>query len=80
MESRLLLNIVVTQSASIIQLFSGENQTLLVWGNSFLVLNLLFDVFNAIARFYFETTTKPIYFREIASFYPWLARTFRCKT
>merc|ERR1712122_263236 len=39
-KGRLLLNIVVRQSAAIFELFSGENQTLLIRRDSFLVLDL----------------------------------------
>lgn len=34
MKSGLLLNVVVAQSAAILQLLSGENETLLVWWDS----------------------------------------------
>ena len=37
-KSRLLLDVVVRQSPSIFQLFSGKDQPLLVWGDSLLVL------------------------------------------
>jgi len=35
-----LLNVVVAQCASILQLLAGEDQSLLVWWNSLLVLDL----------------------------------------
>ena len=38
MESGLLLDIVVGQGASILQLLTSEDQTLLIWGNAFFVL------------------------------------------
>jgi hypothetical protein len=37
MESRLFLNVVVRQRASILELLAGEDQTLLVWRNALLV-------------------------------------------
>jgi len=40
MESGLLLNVVVRKSTSILELLSSEDQTLLVRGDSFLVLDL----------------------------------------
>ena len=46
----LLLNIVVGQSASVFQLFSGEDQTLLIRGDSFLILNFRFHIFNRVRR------------------------------
>jgi len=48
MKSRLLLDIVVTQGTAILKLFTSKNQTLLVWRNSFLILNLGLDIFNCI--------------------------------
>ena len=38
-KGRLFLDVVVGQGAAILQLLSGEDETLLVWGNPFLVLN-----------------------------------------
>ena len=38
MESGLLLDIVVGQGTSILQLLTSEDQTLLIWGNAFFVL------------------------------------------
>uniref|UniRef100_A0A1L8E847 Putative ubiquitin/40s ribosomal protein s27a fusion n=1 Tax=Haematobia irritans TaxID=7368 RepID=A0A1L8E847_HAEIR len=51
MKGRLLLNIVVGQSTTIFQLFTGKDQTLLIWRNTFLVLNLSLNVFNSIGWF-----------------------------
>ena len=48
MERGLLLNVVVRQSAAVLQLLAGEDQTLLIWGNSLLVLNLGLDVLDGI--------------------------------
>ena len=47
-EGRLLLNVVVAESAAILQLFPGKDEPLLVRGNSFLVLDLRLDIFNGI--------------------------------
>merc|ERR1712029_1265638 len=44
MESGLLLDVVVRQSASILELLASEDQTLLIWGNALLVLNFGLDV------------------------------------
>ena len=41
MEGRLLLNVVVRKSAAIFELLTSKNKTLLVRGNTFLVLDLL---------------------------------------
>ena len=37
-EGGLFLDVIVRKGAAVLQLFSGENETLLVWGNSLLVL------------------------------------------
>merc|ERR1719400_1205105 len=47
-ESRLFLDVVVRQSSAILELFSSENQTLLIWRNSFLVLDLGLDILNGV--------------------------------
>merc|ERR1711953_780612 len=51
MQSGLFLNIIVAQCAAIFQLFSGEDQTLLIWRNSFFVLDFGLNVFNGIGGF-----------------------------
>ena len=54
MESALLLDVVVGESSSILQLFSGEDQSLLIWGDSLLVLDLSLDVLDGVGRFDLE--------------------------
>lgn len=49
-ESRLLLDIVIAESATVFKLLTSENQTLLVWGNSLLILNLGLDIVNSVGR------------------------------
>ena len=44
MEGRLLLDVVIRKGAAILELLSGEDETLLVWGNTFLVLDLGLDL------------------------------------
>merc|ERR1712013_777343 len=51
MECALFLDIIVRQSATIFQLFTGEDQPLLIWGNSLLVLDLGLDVLNGVRWF-----------------------------
>ena len=46
-----LLDVVVGESSAILKLLSSENQTLLVRGNAFLVLNLGLDIVNGVRRF-----------------------------
>jgi len=48
MESGLFLDVVVSEGSSVLELFSGEDESLLVWGNSFLVLDLGLDILNGI--------------------------------
>ena len=48
MKSGFLLNVVIRKSTVVLQLLSGEDQALLIWGNSLLVLNLSLDVINGI--------------------------------
>ena len=48
MESGLLLDVVVGESSAILKLLSGKDESLLVWGTSFLVLDLSLDVLNGV--------------------------------
>merc|ERR1712152_83155 len=48
MESGLLLDVVVGESPSVLELLSSEDQPLLIWGNALLVLDLGLDVLNAV--------------------------------
>merc|ERR1712123_355980 len=48
MKSALLLDVVIRQSATIFQLFTGEDQPLLIWGDSLLVLDLGLDILNGV--------------------------------
>merc|ERR1711868_245754 len=54
MESAFLLDVVVGEGSSIFQLLSSEDQSLLIWGNSFLVLDLGLDILNGVRRFNLE--------------------------
>merc|ERR1712212_377996 len=51
MEGGLLLDVVVGQSTSILELLAREDQTLLIRGNALLVLDLSFDILDGVARF-----------------------------
>jgi hypothetical protein len=48
MESGLLLDVVILEGTSIFQLLSSEDESLLIWGNSFLVLDLGLHVLNGV--------------------------------
>ena len=50
MKSGLFLDVVVAQSAAILELLSGEDETMLIWGDSCLVLDLGLDVVNGVRR------------------------------
>ena len=50
----LLLNIVVTQSTPVVELLAGEDEALLVGRHALLVLNLLLDVVDGVARVHVE--------------------------
>ena len=49
-----LLDVVITQCPSIFELLSGENQTLLIRGDSLLVLDLGLDVVDGVRRLNIE--------------------------
>ena len=49
MKGWLFLDIVIRKSSSIFKLLSSEDKSLLVWWNSFLILNFGFDIFNGIS-------------------------------
>ena len=54
MESRLLLDVVVAKSATILELLASEDQPLLVWGDSLLVLDLGLNILDGIRRLHLE--------------------------
>ncbi len=47
---RLLLDVVVAQSASVLQLLCREDQSLLIRWDAFLILELLFNVLDGVRR------------------------------
>jgi hypothetical protein len=50
-ESGLLLDVVVRQGSTILQLLTSKDQSLLVWWDTLLVLNLRLDVVNGVRGF-----------------------------
>merc|ERR1719184_196775 len=54
MESGLLLDVVVGQSPSVLELFTGEDQPLLIWRDAFLILNLGLNVLDGVRRLHFK--------------------------
>lgn len=55
MQSGFLLDVIVGESTSILELLSGENQTLLVGRNAFLILDLRLDIIDSVARLNLES-------------------------
>ena len=55
MQGGLLLNVVVRQRTTIFELLAGEDQTLLVRRNAFLVLDLRLDIIDCVAGLNFES-------------------------
>merc|ERR1719489_574946 len=54
MKSGFFLDVVVRQGPAIFQLLSSEDQTLLIWGDTFFVLDFSFDIFNGVRSFNFQ--------------------------
>jgi len=49
MESGLLLDVVVGKGSAILELLTSEDESLLIWRNTFLVLDLGLNVFNSVS-------------------------------
>lgn len=49
MEGGLLLDVVIRESTAILKLFSSKDQTLLIWRDTLLVLNLRLNIVDGIA-------------------------------
>jgi uncharacterized membrane protein len=48
MKSRLLLDVVIGEGSAVLELFTSEDESLLIWWDSFLVLDLGLDVLNGV--------------------------------
>ena len=48
MKSRLLLDVIVRESSSVLELLAGEDQSLLIRGNALLVLDLSLDILDGV--------------------------------
>merc|ERR1711904_545932 len=59
MESRLLLDVIVGKRTTIFQLLSCKDQTLLIWRNAFLVLDLCLHVIDCVAGFDIQSDGFP---------------------
>merc|ERR1719267_366751 len=49
MESGLLLDVVVREGSAVLELLTSEDESLLVWWDTFLVLDLSLDVLNGVS-------------------------------
>ncbi|MED6202982.1 hypothetical protein PIB30_118778 [Stylosanthes scabra] len=58
-EGGLLLDVVVGEGAAVLELLSGEDETLLVRGDAFLVLDLGLDVVDGVGRLHLEGDGLP---------------------
>jgi hypothetical protein len=54
MEGRLLLNVVVRKSATVLELLASEDQALLVRRDALLVLNLRFNIVDGVRGFHLK--------------------------
>ena len=54
MERGLLLDVVVREGAAILELLAGEDKTLLIRGDTLLVLDLLLDVVDGVRRLHLK--------------------------
>jgi hypothetical protein len=54
MQGRLLLDVVVGEGAAVLELLAGEDETLLIRGNTFLVLDLCLHVLDGVRRIHIE--------------------------
>ena len=55
MKGGLLLDVVVRKGAAVFELLASEYETLLIWGDAFLVLDLSLDVLNSVGGFDVES-------------------------
>ena len=73
-ESGLLLDVIVSQGAAVLQLLAGKDQALLVWRNALLVLNLGLHILNGVRGLHLEgdslaseSPAEPLYGQPCAS-------------
>ena len=51
MKSWFFLNIIIGEGSAVFELLSSKDESLLIWGNSFFILNLSLDIFNGVSWF-----------------------------
>ena len=54
MKGGLLLDVVVAEGTSVLELLSSENETLLVWRDTLFVLDFGLDVLDGVRRLHFQ--------------------------
>merc|ERR1711934_160084 len=54
MKGGLLLNVVILKGAAVLQLFARKDEALLIWRNSFLILNLSFDSLDSVGSLHLK--------------------------
>merc|ERR1711874_231358 len=59
MKGGFLLDVVIRQGSAIFKLLSSKDQSLLIWRNALLVLDLSFDIFDGIGSFNFQSDCLP---------------------
>ena len=53
-KGRLLLDVVVRKGSAILKLLTSEDESLLIWWDTFLILDLSFNIFNGVSWFDIE--------------------------
>ena len=61
MESRFLLDVIVAQGTTVFELFTGENETLLIRRDTFLILDLLLDIVNGVRAVFINDELPLLY-------------------
>ena len=51
MESAFLLDVIIRERTTVLELFTSEDEALLVWRDTLFVLDLCFDIIDGIRRF-----------------------------
>ena len=54
-ERGLLLDVIVCESAAVLELLAGKDQALLVWGDALLVLDLGLDILDGVRRLHLQS-------------------------
>merc|ERR1712072_735661 len=60
MEGRFLLNVVILKSTSIFELLSCKDKSLLIWRDTFLILDLSLDIFDGVTLFNIQVIVFPV--------------------